>query len=120
MARKPKEGGLAALCRKNGITNDQLFSFLGDDIKERALWDWAKTKPTALEAIIIGVSQQLGTIALTDADGCTHYTHRFEMVDFITQKIGVGWKISDESIWDANDNLAFTVKQLGNNPALVL
>ncbi|WP_287601173.1 hypothetical protein [Thiothrix sp.] len=119
MARTPRQGGLVALCQKHGITEAQLVAFIGDDIKGRTFWDWAKTKPTALETIIIGTAQQLGTVELTDTEGCTHYTTRFEMERFITDKIGEGWQISDESVWDSNENRAFTVNHLGIKPAMV-
>ena len=63
MARTARDGGLIALCQKHGITDKQLFDFVGDDIKSRTLWDWTKTKPTALEALIVGVAQQLLNIS---------------------------------------------------------
>ena len=63
MARTPKEGGLNALCQKHWITDTQLFDFVGDEIKSRTLWDWTKTKPTALEVFIAGVAQQLLNIS---------------------------------------------------------
>jgi len=119
MARTPKQGGLVALCTKHGITDDQLFAFVGNDIKERTLWDWTKTKPIALETLIMGVAQQLGTVALTDAEGCTHYTTRSDLEKLVTSKIGEGWQMSDDAIWDSNDNRVFLVKQLGIKPALV-
>ena len=120
MARTPKEGGLTAICSKHGITKDQLFDFLSPDFGERTFWDWQKTKPRGLEAIIMGVAQQLGTVALTDTEDCIHYTTRFEMEAFITQKIGQGWQISDDTVWDSDENCAFTIQRLGNNPTIVL
>lgn len=119
MARTPKQGGLVALCQKHGITKEQLFNVVGADIKPRTLWDWANQKPVALETLIMGVAQQLGTTALIDKDGCTHYVTRYEMEAFITNKIGVGWQMSDDAVWSANDTNEFIIKQLGIKPALV-
>ncbi len=119
MARTPKTGGLVALCAKHGITDDQLFAFVGNDIKERTLWDWTKTKPVALESLIMGVAQQLGTVALTDNEGCTHYTTRADLENLVTSKIGEGWQMTDKEVWDSNDNRVFTLKQLGVRPTLI-
>ena len=119
MARTAKEGGLVTICQKHGITDTQLFDFVGGDIKSRTLWDWTKTKPTALEVLIIGVAQQLSTVALTDPAGITHYIKNFELEEFLTKSVGEGWQISGEGVWDSSGNRVFTIKRLGNNPALV-
>lgn len=120
MARTPKQGGLVALCAKHGINQEQLASYLGQELANRTLWDWTKLKPSALEALIIGVARQLGIVELTDEDGCAHYVEMRDLEKFVTGKIGDGWQISNEAIWAANDLRAFSIKHLGTNPTLVL
>ena len=120
MARTPKEGGLVALCAKHGITQEQVAEYLYGELASRTLWDWAKLKPAALRALIAGVAQQIGIVELTDTNGCAHFTEFRHMERFITEKIGAGWQISGEAIWDANDLKAFTIRHRGMNPSLVI
>ena len=111
MAQKAREGGLISICQKHGITDKQLFGFVGDEIAERTLWHWANTKPTALEVLIMGVAQQLGTVALTDTTGINHYVKNFELEEFLTKSCGENWQISDEAVYDADNNRAFTIQR---------
>lgn len=56
MARPAKPGGLVALCAKHGISTAAVISALDAELKERTLWDWTKTKPTALEYLVLGIA----------------------------------------------------------------
>ncbi|OQX10880.1 MAG: hypothetical protein BWK73_19170 [Thiothrix lacustris] len=127
MARTPKEGGLIALCQKHGITDHQLLAFVGDDIKSRTFWDWTKTKPIALECIIIGVAQQLkikerNMLRLTDLkNGAEHYFDGGLSCDIYLDSI-LGfekWKQENGYIYVFCSEALYKVEDAGDFPVLI-
>ena len=124
MARTNKPGGFRDLCIKAGISHAELLEQIKNEIGENTLKDWARTKPNALRVLIKGVAAEIkderSLWLVTNAAGWGRYVPASELADFLTEELGEGWQISDEAVYDPSDNKVFEIKNLGDNPVIIL
>ena len=124
MARTNKPGGFRDLCIKAGINHTELLRQIQNEIGENTLKDWARTKPNALRVLINGAAAEIkderSMWLVTNTAGWGRYVPAPELANFLTEELGEGWQISDGAVYDAGDNKAFSIKNLGDNPVIIL
>ena len=124
MARTNKPGGFRDLCTRAGISHAELLQQIQGEIGENTLKDWARTKPNALRVLIKGVAAEIkderSMWLVTNAAGWGRYVPAPELADFLTRELGENWQMSDSAVYDSSDNKVFEIKNLGDNPVIIL